>query len=57
MAVDIGLISKGGAWFTFSSVEDKPKFQGAEKAIDYLTKNADLYDSLWNEVKSTMGLE
>ena len=57
LAVDIGLISKGGAWFTFSSVEDKPKFQGAEKAIDYLTKNTDLYNSLWDEVKSTMGLK
>jgi len=56
LAVDLGLISKGGAWYTYSSIEDKPKFQGMEKAIDYLSGNPELYDSLWQEVKTTMGI-
>ena len=57
LAVDIGLIAKGGAWYTYTSLEDKPKFQGAEKAIDHLSSNPELYENLWKEVKTTMGLK
>ena len=31
LATDFGIIDQGGAWYTFSFLEDKPKFQGEEK--------------------------
>ena len=31
LAVDIGIVSKGGAWYTFTSLPDSPKFQGLKK--------------------------
>ena len=57
LAVDIGIISKGGAWYTFTSLPDSPKFQGAEKARDFLVSKPEIYDDLWQEVKDTMGLK
>lgn len=57
LATDLGLIDKGGAWYTFSTVDSSPKFQGAEKARDYLAENPDVYDSLWTTVRETMGLK
>jgi recombination protein RecA len=57
LAVDIGLIHKGGAWYTLTSVEDKPKFQGTEKLRQYLVDNPKVYHSLLKEVKSTMGIK
>ncbi len=57
LAVDLGLISKGGAWYTFTSVKDSPKFQGAEKARDFLINNPQVYDDLWSEITTTMGLK
>lgn len=57
LAVDMGLISKGGAWYTISSVEDKPKFQGLEKTRQFLVDNSKVYEDLWNQIKNTMGLK
>ena len=57
LATDLGIIDKGGAWYTFSSVEGSPKFQGAEKSRDYLAQNPEVYDSMWSTVKETMGLK
>ena len=57
LAVDVGLIHKGGAWYTFTSVPDSPKFQGAEKARDFLVSNPKVYDELWAEIKDMMGIK
>jgi RecA/RadA recombinase len=57
LAVDLGLVSKGGAWYTMSSVEDKPKFQGLEKTRQYLVDHPAVYDDLWTKIKDTMGIK
>lgn len=56
LATDLGLIDKGGAWYTFTNVKDTPKFQGAEKARDFISQNPDIYESLWASVKEMMGI-
>lgn len=56
LAVDLGLVSKGGAWYTIPSVEGKPKFQGLEKTRQYIVDNPEVYQSLWTQVKETMGI-
>lgn len=56
MAVDIGIISKGGAWYTFSGLEDSPKFQGAEKAREYIVNNPEIYETLLKEVNIALGI-
>lgn len=56
MCVDVGLITQAGAWYTFDTVKDTPKFQGSEKARDFLTKNTDIYDSLLKEINEALGL-
>ena len=57
LATDLGLVDKGGAWYTFSCLEDKPKFQGEEKARDYILSTPGLYDKLWKEVKQMLGIK
>jgi recombination protein RecA len=57
LSVDMGLIAKGGAWYTISTVEDKPKFQGMEKTRQYLVEHPEVYEDLWVKVKQTMGLK
>jgi recombination protein RecA len=59
LAVDIGLINKGGAWYTLSFMGDgeKNKFQGTEKVRSYLLENPEIYNSLYAEVKNTMGIK
>jgi recombination protein RecA len=57
LSVDMGLIAKGGAWYTISTVEDKPKFQGMEKTRQYLVEHPEVYEDLWTKVKETMGLK
>ena len=52
LAVDIG--SKGGAWYTFTSVDETPKFQGSEKARDFIVNNPTVYDNLVSEVSDTL---
>jgi recombination protein RecA len=54
---DIGIIHKGGAWYTLTSVEDKPKFQGAEKVRQYLIENNKAYNDLVANIKTTMGIK
>jgi len=56
LASDIGLVHKAGAWFTLTTVEDKPKFQGAEKLRQYLIENPKTYEDLVKNVKETMGI-
>jgi recombination protein RecA len=57
LAADIGLIHKAGAWYTITTLEDKPKFQGTEKARQYLLDHPDVYGQLLTSVKSTMGIK
>lgn len=57
LASDIGIIHKGGAWYTLTSLEDKPKFQGTEKVRAYLTEHPDVYNKLYETVKETMGIK
>ena len=56
LASDIGIVNKAGAWFTLTHLEDKPKFQGAEKLRQYLVDNPVVYKGLVDTVKSTMGI-
>jgi recombination protein RecA len=57
LSVDLGLIAKGGAWYTISTVEEKPKFQGMEKTRQYLLEHPEVYQDLWKKVQETMGLK
>jgi len=57
LASDIGLISKGGAWYTLTSLPDKPKFQGTEKVRNFLLENTEAYDNLVSAIKDTMGIK
>lgn len=57
LASDMGIIHKGGAWYTLTSLPDKPKFQGAEKLRQYLLDNEKAYKDLVNSIKDTMGIK
>ena len=57
LASDMGIIHKGGAWYTLTSLPDKPKFQGAEKVRQYLLENEQAYKDLVLNIKTTMGLK
>ena len=57
LASDIGLIQKGGAWYTLVGVPDKPKFQGTEKVRQYLVDHPEAYSDLLVKVKETMGIK
>lgn len=56
LCVDLGIIAKGGAWYTLSSVKDKPKFQGTEKLRQFVVDNPKVYTQLFKELQDTMGL-
>ena len=57
LASDMGLIHKGGAWYTLISLEDKPKFQGTEKIRAYLLEHPKVYEELVKSIKTTMGIK
>jgi recombination protein RecA len=57
LASDMGIIHKGGAWYTITSLPDKPKFQGAEKVRQYLLENTSAYTDLVTSIKETMGIK
>ena len=57
LASDMGIIHKGGAWYTLTALPDKPKFQGTEKVRQYLLEKQDAYDGLVKSIKETMGLK
>lgn len=57
LASDMGIIHKGGAWYTLSFLEDKPKFQGTEKARQYLSEHPETYQDLVKNIKTTMGIK
>jgi recombination protein RecA len=57
LASDIGVIHKGGAWYSLTIGEEKLKFQGTEKLRQYLVDNPASYDSLSATLKETMGIK
>lgn len=57
LASDIGIINKGGAWYTITSLEDKPKFQGTEKVRTFLLEHPEAYDKVEAETKSVLGIK
>lgn len=57
LASDIGIIHKGGAWYTLTALADKPKFQGTEKVRAYLLENEKAFNDLNKSIKETMGLK
>lgn len=57
LASDLGIIHKGGAWYTLTSVDKQPKFQGTEKVRAYLCENPKVYDEIYQTVKTTMGIK
>lgn len=56
LAVDIGLIVKGGAWYSFDVDGEKQKFQGTEKLRQFLVDNPKAYDIILSQTKEAMGL-
>lgn len=57
LCIDLGIIHKGGSWYTITTEEDKPKMQGTEKLRQYVLDNPESYDRLYEEFKNTMGLK
>lgn len=49
MAVDMGIVKKGGAWLSYGDV----KLQGIAKFANYLTENPDVFDEISNDVRDT----
>ena len=58
LASDLGLISKAGAWYTFSfsDKEDKPKFQGVEKCRLALLEDDELKKCLSQSINDMLGI-
>jgi RecA/RadA recombinase len=58
LASDMGLINKGGAWYTLDFITDeKIKLQGIEKVRQYLVDHPERYDQLYKLVRDTIGIK
>lgn len=57
LASDVGVIHKGGAWYTITVLDDKPKFQGTEKVRQYLLDNTKSYNQVQKAVKEVLGIK
>lgn len=57
LASDLGVIQKGGAWYTIPGVEDAPKFQGVEKVRAFLLDNPKAYSKVHESVKELLGIK
>lgn len=57
LASDLGIINKGGAWYTITILEDKPKFQGTEKVRAFLLENKEAYLSVEKAVKEFLSVK
>ena len=57
LGVDLGLINKGGAWYSLTVLNEEKKFQGAEKLRQFIVENPTIYDDIYVEIKKTMGIE
>jgi RecA/RadA recombinase len=54
LASDLGIINKGGAWYTITCLEDKPKFQGTEKVRAFLLENKKAFTTVDKAVKEVL---
>lgn len=57
LAKDIGIVEQAGAWYTITCAKDAPKFQGEEKARNYIAEHPEVYEEMWKQIKDTMGLK
>lgn len=57
LASDVGVINKGGAWYTIKTSKDSHKFQGAEKTRLFLMENPEIAKEVENSVKSVLGIK
>jgi recombination protein RecA len=57
LASDVGIIHKGGAWYTITCLEDKPKFQGTEKVRNFILENVEAYNAINTAVKDVLGIK
>lgn len=57
LAIDIGIIAKGGAWYSFDLDGEKQKFQGTEKLRQFFVDNPEAYDKILSVTKETMGIK
>jgi recombination protein RecA len=55
LAVDLGIVLKGGAWYTFPMFNDR-KAQGIENCVQIIEDIPGGYDKLYEAVKDMMGL-
>src|SRR5881392_2339651 len=54
VGVDLGIVKKSGAWFTY---EGEQLGQGREKAKQFLTENIDLMFEISEKIKDVVGIE
>lgn len=54
MACDIGLISKGGSWYTFNFMEEPEKLQGMEKAYTFLSEHPEIFKELTKKIREAL---
>lgn len=57
LAIDIGIINKGGAWYTIDIDGETQKFQGTEKLRQFLVDNPEAYNKILEQTKTTMGIK
>lgn len=57
LASDVGVISKGGAWYTIKTSKDSHKFQGAEKTRMFLMENPEIAKEIEDSVKTLLGVK
>lgn len=51
IACDLGLVTKGGAWYTTAWLDEPYKLQGMENLRDFLIENPHHYNSLQEKIK------
>ena len=49
LACEFGIINKSGAWYAVPG--NKDKIQGQAAVIDFIRKNKDLYNSIYDQIR------
>ena len=57
VACDLGLVKKGGAWYTINTGNEEEKFQGLENVHKALEDNEKLYKSLSDQLFEMTGIK
>ncbi len=50
LAVEVGLIERGGSWYTMSFMDEPEKIQGMDNVVQYLKENSSEYDHVEKEL-------